>query len=462
MRQAAWAEAVGAEAGGVGGPRGWPLPSPSADGDLDTMLGLLAAFAADDGDRLEPALSALLTDSVLARTEGNLSDAELRANYARARQAAAGMAGVPAAHAVLLFRAAEIGAQLIYRGTGGAGLATRSPRRSARPAPDCRPATRSPPSSRPARRPSSRPGTGRRGRCGRPDPAGTAPRPADAAAPEGNTADVPPVLDAFSLRALAAPGVGSQGLLAGTPGAVAEAAAALLPGQHRGTARAAVLTVLALARYAIWLRERTGQGLGGAVDDLRAAIAVLPAGHPLCARLTLLLARMLLDRAQLGGDLADADAALSLLDGLGATATAGPPPASLPVLLAAAGPSRLSELLAAPPETGFPLDVEAAAGTGRLLRGLLTLGMPSQADLGAAIDVLRRVAGALPADDPRRPDVLSDLGLALFTAGPASTGPASARPAWVVASLRRSRCCARRRPWPPPCPAATRGGPPSS
>ena len=87
------------------------------------MLGLLAAFAADDGDRLEPALSALLTDSVLARTEGNLSDAELRANYARARQAAAGMAGVPAAHAVLLFRAAEIGAQLVYRGTGGAGLA---------------------------------------------------------------------------------------------------------------------------------------------------------------------------------------------------------------------------------------------------------------------------------------------------------------------------------------------------
>jgi hypothetical protein len=117
-------QGAGIEGARVAGPRaGWPRLSPSAEGDLDTMLGLLAAFAADDGEHLAPALSALLTDSVLTRAEGNLSDAELSAYYARAREAAAGVAGVPAAHAVLLFRAAEIGAQLVYRGVGRPGLA---------------------------------------------------------------------------------------------------------------------------------------------------------------------------------------------------------------------------------------------------------------------------------------------------------------------------------------------------
>jgi hypothetical protein len=427
-------QAARAETASPGGPRtGWPRLSPSADGDLDTMLGLLAAFAADDGEHLAPVLAAILTDSVLTRTEGNLSDVELTAHYARARETAAGLAGVPAAHAVLLFRAAEIGAQLVYRGAAGAGLAD-----------EVAAAFRACRAELPARHPLAAQFAARaaafesarrepRGPVTvRPDPGG--PRPADAAAAQGNTPDVPPVLDVFSLRALAAPGVGSQGLLAGTPGAIAEAAAALLAVQPPGSARAAVLSVLAVARYATWLRERTGQGLGGALDDLRAAIADLPAGHPLRSRLTLLIARMLLDRAQLGGDLADSDAALNLLHGLREAAVAGQAPASLAELLAAAGPPRLSELLATPHaeqagEAGFLLDLEAAAGTGFLVRGLLTPGIGGHADLGSAIDVLRGADSVLPAGDPRRPDVLSDLGLALFAAGQAAAGSGPAHPA---------------------------------
>lgn len=253
------------------------------------------------------------------------------------------------------------------------------------------------------------------------------------------------VPDASSLRALAAPGAGSQDVLASTPDATAEAVAALLAQQPPGTARAAARSVLAVARYGIWLRERTGEGLGGSLNDLRLAIAELPSGHPLRARLTLLLVRMLLDRAQLGGDLADGDAALRLLAGLRAQAAVLASPASLPVLLAAAGPPGLSELLAAAPadEAGFPLDLEAAEGTGRLLHGLLTLGMPrladeakegGRADLDAAAVLLRRVADALPAADPRRPDVLSDLGLARLAAGRAATAAEVLREAVAAAA----------------------------
>jgi hypothetical protein len=457
---------AGPDAAQAPGPlAGWPRPSPSADGDLDTMLGLLAGFAADDGERLAVALSALFTDSVLTRAEGNLSDAELRAQYARARAAAAGLAGVPAAHAVLLLRAAEIGVQLVYRGAGREALAQEvaAAFRAARAGlPASHPLAAQAAASAAAFETAMR--SPRDPAAGRPEPVGSegnsdhVPHVPGAGSRPGNDPggltspasarsgdDVPPVLDAFSMRALAAPGVGSQDLLAGTPGASAEAVAGLLARQPPGTARAAVRSVLAVARYGLWLRERTGEGLGGSLDDLRVAITELPAGHPLHARLTLLLARMLLDRAQLGGDLADADAALRLLDGLRAQAAAFPPPASLPVLLAAAGPPGLSELLAAAPagEAGFLLDLDAADGTGRLLRGLLALGMPGLAgeapggdggaDLGAAVGTLRRVAGALPATDPRRPDVLSDLGLALCAAGHAVTAAEVLREAAAAA-----------------------------
>ena len=402
--------AAGAD-GGAGGPSrtGWPLPSPSAQGDLDTMLGVLAAFAADDEATLGSALSALLTDSVLTRSEGNLSGPELAAEYDRARSAAAGLAGVPAAHAVLQLRAAEIGAQLVLGGGAPAGTA-----REVAP----------------------------------PGPAGEPSLPV--------TADeLPPVLDALGIRALAALGVGTQGWLAATAGSTADAAAALLARRPRdAAARAAVLSVLALAEYETWVRERAGDGLGGSLGHVRAAVSALPGPHPLRARLTLVLARMLLDRAQTGGDLADADAALSLLDGLRARAAGLPAPAELGVLLAEAGPPQLGQLLAAPPAGlagqagagGYDLDLDAAEGAGLLLRGILAAGGPTVLavggpaappadgagdgrageDLSSAAGLLRGVARSMPAADPRRPDVLSDLGLALLAAGTGAAGPAAA------------------------------------
>ena len=242
-----------------------------------------------------------------------------------------------------------------------------------------------------------------------------------------------------------------------------------------------MLSVLALAEYETWVRERAGDGLGGSLGHVRAAVSVLPEPHPLRARLTLVLARMLLDRAQTGGDLADADAALSLLDGLRARAAGQPAPAGLGVLLAEAGPPQLGQLLAAPPAgpptrhsaEGYDLDLDAAKGAGLLLRGILAAGGPTAPavppadgagdgrageDLGSAAGILRRVASSLPAADPRRPDVLSDLGLALLAAG---TGASRARPPRVprqaAARWNQPRSCTRRRPRSPPRPA-THGG----
>ena len=271
------------------------------------------------------------------------------------------------------------------------------------------------------------------------------------------------MLDVFGIRALAALGVGTQGWLAGTAGSTAEAAAGLLARGHRdAAARAAVLSVLALAEYETWVRERAGDGLGGSLDHVRAAVSALPEPHPLRARLTLVLARMLLDRAQTGGDLADADAALSLLDGLRVRAAGQPAPTELGVLLAQAGPPQLRQLLAAPPggpssqadAGGYHLDLEAAAGAGLLLRGILAGRGPASLavkpgsgardgcagdgapddcageDLVEAVGTLRRVVRSLPAADPRRPDVLSDLGLALLATEEGAVGqrPAGSAP----------------------------------
>ena len=432
---------------GAGPGTGWLTPAPSADGDLDTMLGMLAGFEAEDLAMLAPALSAVRTDFVLTRTEGDLSNAELNAEYARAREAAARLVSVPAAHAVLLLRAAEIGSQLVCRGASPAGVADEvaaafSGARRGLPAghPLARQVAARAAAFESALRKPSRTAMSSSAR----------PEAADLASPHATAAQFPPVLDVFSVRALAALGVGTQGLLAGTAGRTAEAATALLAGQPRGTARrAAVLSVLALAQYQIWLRERTGDGLGGSLGHVRAALSELPEGHPLRARLTLLLARMLLDRGQTGGNLADADAALALLDGLRALATAGPPPGELAELLAQDGPPELGELLARPPAgpfsladaAGYRLDLAAAVGSGQLLRGILAGGAPALLgtgspagndggrageDLGTAIDTLQRVAEALPASDTRRPDVLSDLGLALLAAGPQAADPQSA------------------------------------
>jgi hypothetical protein len=423
--------AVGAELG-----TDWLKPSPSADGDLDTALGMLAGFAAEDQAMLAPALSAALTDRVLTRSEGNLSNAELRAEYARALEAAAGLASVPVVHGALLLRAADIGAQLVCRGVAPAGMANEV-------AAAFSGARRNLPGGHPLAREVAARAAAFEAALRKPP--GTAPwspvRPerSDAVVPDATAEKLPAVLEVFSVRALAALGVGTQGWLAGTAGRTAEAATALLARQPRGTARrAAVLSVLALAQYATWLRERVGDGLGGSLDQVRAAMSELPEGHPLRYRLTLLLARMLLDRAQTGGSLADVGAALTMLDGLRALASAGPAPAGLGELLAGAGPPQLGELLAAPPAvplagaTGYRLDLEAAAGAGLLLRGILAGGALGPLDagspasnsggradqsLGQASAILRGVAGSLPASDPRRPDVLSDLGLALLAAG---------------------------------------------
>jgi hypothetical protein len=135
---------------------------------------------------------------------------------------------------------------------------------------------------------------------------------------------------------------------------------------------------------------------------------------------------MLLDRAQVRGDLADVDAALALLDDLLTQAGAGPAPGDLNELLVAAGPRELRELLTPPtvgqPTAGQPgqadagtayrLDLESATGSGLLLRAVLSGG-----DLSPAIAALRRVAARLPVGSARRADVLSDLGLALLADG---------------------------------------------
>ena len=455
--------AASSDAAASAGPRaGWPKPSPSADGDLDTMFGVLAAFAAEDGAALEPALSSLLTDFVLTRSEGNLSDAELAAEYARARKAAADLANVPAAQAGLLLRAAEIGAQLVYRGIAPAGVADEvaaayGTARRQLPAghPVAREAAARGAAFKSARlrppgplQPNAVPRTARPSAV-QPSPVSAdqaEPAPADDSASPVTGEVLPPVLDVFGIRALAALGVGAQGWLTGTAGKTAEAAAALLAQRPRDAAgRAAVLCVLALAQYETWLRERAGDGLGGSLDHARAAVSDLPEGHPLRTRLTLLLARMLLDRGQIGGDLADADAALTLLDGLRARAGDQPAPAALGELLSRAGPPQLGRLLTASPAApaalagaaGYRVDLEAAIGSGRLLRGILAGGAPrslvtqppdgsggrASEDLGQAIAILRQVTRSLPIDDPRRPDVLSDLGLALLAVGQETADP---------------------------------------
>jgi hypothetical protein len=423
---------------------GWRKPTPSADGDLDMMLGLLAGFAAEDGATLAPALSAFLTDSMLTRAEGDLSNTELSAEYARAHQAAADLASIPAAHAALLLRAAEIGAQLVYRGVAPTAVVDEV---AAAFDQACR--------GLPAGHPLAREAAARAAafQSALPKPPGQAPPGLEAYGPDmpervdgaalhgtvelhDTAEEFPPVLEVFSVRALAALGVGIQGWLAGTAGRTEDAASALLVRQPQGSARrAAVLCVLGLAQYEVWLRERAGGGLRGPLDHVRGAISELTAECPLRSRLTLLLARMLLDRAQTGGDLADADAALTLLTSL--RGLAGAEPNGLGELLAQAGPPQLAELLAvrasgslsAEGAAGYWLDLEAAIGSARLLRGILAgsgpgpldTGSPGSndsgrcdEDIGEAIAILRSVADSLPAPDRRRPGVLSDLGLALL------------------------------------------------
>jgi hypothetical protein len=398
--------------------------SPSADDDLDTMIGLLGRFAAADGAGLGPTLSSALAGTVYLRADGELSDAELAANYARQRDAAAAFTAVPAARALLLFQAAGTGAEWVRRGTGPAGLTD-----------EVAAAFTEALHGFPATHPIALDIAAKAAAFAEETRVQPGPAAAPAAPGEVTAAHIPAAPDVFSLRVLPSAGVAVQGRLAKPTGQVAEVAESLLvPEPREDTSRASIRSVLALALHTRWLRERLGADLGRSIGQVRQAIDLLREGHWLLrARLEELLAGMLLDRAQAHGDHADADAALTLLEGLLARAGTEPAPGDLNDLLASAGPQVLGELLTASPRGGQPapdrtvyrLELLAAIGSGLLLRALLSGAegqRPARAsgdtdDLSRSIEILRQVVRDLPADHARRPDALSDLGVALLAAG---------------------------------------------
>jgi hypothetical protein len=356
--------------------------SPSGHADLDVMIGLLARFAAADGVTIDPALSWALAGVVSMRGSEELSDAEFAAMYTRQQAAAQAYSELPAVHAALLGQDAAFGNS-------------------------------------------------------RKSPATTTPtvEPDTVADPQPDTvADPPPPdLAALSVRALASPGTEIYGRLAVPAGRAAEVAESLLSSPPRSAIEeAAVRSVLALALCTRWLRERDNQSLASSIGQLHCAIDLVPDEHPLHARLVELLAAILLDRAWIRGDHADNEAALAMLTGLGDGTASRRDIRDLNTLLTQAGPAALRGLLTErsgdqPPSsscgTAYPIEAHAAVGSALLLRALLSGGpaAPLQAatragsdDLSSAIALLREVEALLPAGSTRRPDVLSDLGLALL------------------------------------------------
>jgi CHAT domain-containing protein len=333
--------------------------SASADADLDIMIGLLERFAEADGAGLDSVLSAALAATTSIRADGELSDAELTALCTRLNKAAAAFTAIPAARAMLLRQAGLAGAELARRGVG-AGAGSESAR--------------------------------------------------------ADRGKVPAGLEVFSVRALALLGTASHGRLGVPPGRAAEALSSL-------PRSPAVLCVLGLAAYARWLRERSYRDLVSSMGMVEQAIGLTAEQSPLRERLEQLLAGMLLDRAQVHGDIADADAAAALLTRLEESAEAGFAPGDLNELLLAAGPPVLASLLAAPPRSGdgYRLELAAASGAALLLRAALSSAGTSSDDLlppggaGAAdqaADILQDVMDHMPAGHPGRPAVLSDLGMA--------------------------------------------------
>jgi hypothetical protein len=348
--------------------------SPSGHADLDVMIGLLARFAAADGITLDPVLSWVLAGVVSMRGGEELSDAELATIYTRQQAAAQAYSELPAVRAALLSQGAAFG---------------NSRKSSATTTPTVEPDTAADPP--------------------------------------------PPDLAALSVRALASPGTEIYGRLAVPAGRAAEVAESLLAAPPcSAIEEAAVRSVLALALCTRWLRERDNRYLASSIGQLHCAIDLVHDEHPLHARLVELLAAILLDRAWIRGDHADTEAALAMLTGLGDGTAARRDIRDLNTLLTQAGPTALRGLLTArsddqPPSsscgTAYPIETHAAIGSALLLRALLSGGpaAPLQAatprgsdDLSSAIDLLRKVEAALPADSTRRPDVLSDLGLALL------------------------------------------------
>ena len=383
--------------------------SPSADADLDTLIGLLGRFVAADGPELAPALSAAFASLVTSRAGGELTDAELAASYSRQREAAASVADLPAAHAMQLYLSAATGAEWVRRGTGPAGLAAQVAgafQQAIRGLGPAHPMARYIASLAAAFSEESR----------------TRPERAPVSPPETATYHVQADPEAFDPRAVALLGASSDGRLAVPTGRVVEVVEPLLsPPPREAVRHAAVRSVLALALHARWLRERAGADLTAAISQVRQAISLPPDRHPLRHRLAELLAGMLLDRCQVNGDHADADAALAALEELLDQVAEEQQPRDLNELLAAAsGDSRspdLSELLTASPDGGSAGaaretrrgELTAALGSGLLLRTLLD----GSADvLPRAIAALSDAAAHLPPEHARRPDALSDLGLA--------------------------------------------------
>ena len=424
---------------------GTRLP-PSADADLDIMIGLLERFAATDGPGLDPDLSAGLAGAAGLRGGDELSAAELTAIYERQRASAAAFAVVPAVHAALLFQAATTGAELVRRGVGPADLAGAV-------AAAFQEVLRVFPASHPiAVECAARAVAFDATRAGVPN-AG-APQTEGGAGRAGGIAGdrrPPATEELFSVRTLAVLGTASHGRLAAPDGLVIEVARSLLARSSRDSTRqAAIRSVLGLALYTRWLRERAYDDLGQSFKQVRNAVGLLEPRSPLRARLTELLAGMLLDRAQVHGDFADADAAIELLGELLFRAADEPEPGDLNSLLAAACPAALAELIAGRPEHAsgsYRLGLETAIGSGLLLRIVLPgVRRSATADvLPPVIATLTRVAGSLPPGDPRLPHALSDLGLAYLAAG-LSAGLSAGQPEDRDAGLEAMRAAVDRCP----------------
>jgi hypothetical protein len=428
--------------------------SPTGAANLDVVLGMLRRLTAADQEP-DAELSTMLAMLMGTQIGTDLADAELADAYRRLRETADTGARGLGLRTVLLLAAAITGTELIRRGTGPANLA-------ADVALVLQQAGRGLPATHPLASTlgplTSAFEAARRG-------AGHQAKSEPTVPPRSRVAQLPADAEAFDLRAAALLGAASHGRLAVAPGVVIETVEKLLSGRSRSRDRLAPAAhaILALALHTRWLRERTGPDLGAAIEEVRRAIGLLPPGHPLCLRLRELLAGMLLDRCQMNGDHADAQAAITTLEELASRADGGKLIPGLNELLTAAagdGSDGLRGLLAPLPDGPadaaagrYGLELEAALASGLLLRALLAGGLQTQPadqraarpgragdDLSRAITILRRVTAGLPPGHPRGPDAHSDLGLASLARARREGSPTAIRAA-VQETLAAAREC---------------------
>lgn len=299
--------------------------APSAQADLSTLIAMTRRMASDESDQ-SPELSMLDAALSTIRADADLTDADLTASYARYRAALPGLARMPALQAVVLHLTATTGAELVRRGRAGPAVALEVTAAYQQ-------ALRQLPAGHPNRRQISADAAefDRRQQL---QPA----RPAQQALPaEQDTPGLAPryrlPADAEPFDPLAVPLLGavSHGRLAAPAGRVIELAGlALAKAPKDEVQRACIRSVLALALHQRWLRERGDSHLAEAISHARAAIGQLPPDHPL-ARLSQLLAGLLIDRCQVSGDHADARAAAGLLTTLSQQIALGREIADVPV-----------------------------------------------------------------------------------------------------------------------------------